>query len=169
MLQEFISSWKNIFNFHGRTCRREYWLTDLWILSILLLGGSLCFLFGLIPTPEYTLMGIVCLIGMILFELVFFVTMICAVIVKISMSVRRCHDIGLSGWIYLLCQIGFFCGIGTIVWLVLCCLDSKEDNRWGENPKKADDNNSVGSIVLAIGVFVVSIILFTVLTIADGA
>lgn len=41
MVKEFIGSCKNIFNFHGRARRREYWVTQLWLWSILLLDGIL--------------------------------------------------------------------------------------------------------------------------------
>ncbi|MCI7322687.1 MAG: DUF805 domain-containing protein [Lachnospiraceae bacterium] len=164
MVKEFIGSCKNIFNFHGRARRREYWVTQLWLWSILLLDGILALVMQYIPEEGSEAAQIVWGIGMILAVIVFLVVLIALVIMSISLSIRRCHDIGMSGWIYLLCKIGSLCcGIGSIAWLVLCCFDSKDDNKWGPNPKKADANYSAGSIVLGIVVFVASIILFQVL------
>lgn len=51
----------------------------------------------------------------------------------ISMVVRRLHDTGRSGWYYLFILIPL---VGPIMLLVWICSDSKEDNRWGPNPKR---------------------------------
>ena len=46
---------------------------------------------------------------------------------------RRLHDIGKSGWWWLIAFIPF---IGAIILLVFCCLDSHPgENRFGPNPK----------------------------------
>ena len=45
---------------------------------------------------------------------------------------RRMHDIGKSGWWYL---INFIPLVGQIIFIVLACKDSTEDNQWGPNPK----------------------------------
>ena len=49
-----------------------------------------------------------------------------------SLSVRRLHDIGKSGWWYL---INFIPLIGQVIYFIFMCRDSTEDNRWGVNPK----------------------------------
>lgn len=51
---------------------------------------------------------------------------------SIAICIRRLHDIGKSGWWYL---INFIPVIGQIIFLVFCCKDSTEDNQWGPNPK----------------------------------
>lgn len=124
MIKEFIGSCKNIFNFRGRARRREYWIAQLWLMSILLLDSVLAGMMQYIPEGESEAAQIVCGIGMILAAIVFLVVLIGLAIMGISLSIRRCHDIGMSGWVYLLCMIG--------------------------------------SIVLAIVVFVASIILFQI-------
>ena len=45
---------------------------------------------------------------------------------------RRMHDIGKSGWWYLVNLIPL---AGPIIFLVWACKDSTEDNIWGPNPK----------------------------------
>ena len=61
---------------------------------------------------------------------------ICALIHFIpglAVIVRRLHDVGKSGWFYLIVLIPF---IGLIWLLILYCTDGqKEDNKWGPNPK----------------------------------
>jgi uncharacterized membrane protein YhaH (DUF805 family) len=53
----------------------------------------------------------------------------------IGVAVRRLHDIGKSGWWYLLVFIPF---IGAIVLLVFFVMDSKEENLYGPNPKSVN-------------------------------
>ena len=50
----------------------------------------------------------------------------------LAISIRRLHDIGKSGWWYL---INFIPLVGQIIFLVFMCKDSTEDNQWGPNPK----------------------------------
>ncbi len=46
---------------------------------------------------------------------------------------RRLHDVGKSGWFYLIILIPI---IGFIGILILLCSDGdKEENKWGTNPK----------------------------------
>ncbi|MCD9150348.1 DUF805 domain-containing protein [Psychrobacter sanguinis] len=50
-----------------------------------------------------------------------------------AVTVRRLHDIGLSGWWSLLSFIPY---LGTVVLLIMCCMDSKPgSNKYGNNPK----------------------------------
>ena len=51
---------------------------------------------------------------------------------QIAITIRRLHDIGKSGWYYL---IGLIPLVGGIILLVWMCQDSTEDNQWGPNPK----------------------------------
>ncbi len=52
---------------------------------------------------------------------------------NLAISVRRLHDIGKSGWWYLISLIPL---VGGIILLVFCCQDSGPDNQWGPNPKR---------------------------------
>ena len=52
----------------------------------------------------------------------------------LAVSVRRLHDIGKSGWWYL---VGFIPYIGALVLLVFFVKDSQPgENKWGANPKE---------------------------------
>ncbi len=54
----------------------------------------------------------------------------------LAVNIRRLHDIGKSGWWYLIYLIPI---IGAIWLTVLMCLDSEPgENQWGENPKEIE-------------------------------
>ena len=54
---------------------------------------------------------------------------------SIAVGVRRLHDIGKSGWFWLVALIPL---IGWIWVIILFCQDSQPGaNKWGENPKIA--------------------------------
>ena len=50
----------------------------------------------------------------------------------LALNIRRLHDIGRSGWWYLINLIPL---AGPIIFLIWTCKDSAEDNIWGPNPK----------------------------------
>lgn len=93
--------------FDGRACRSEYWY---WVLFNFLVGIFL----GWIPY-----------LGTIL--------SILFILPSIAVSVRRLHDIGKSGWWYLLSIIPI---IGWVAMIYFCVLDSQPGvNQYGPNPK----------------------------------
>lgn len=60
---------------------------------------------------------------------------------QIAVAVRRLHDIGKSGWFYLIGLIPF---IGWILMLVWFCTDSQPgDNQYGPNPKADNYMNNI--------------------------
>jgi uncharacterized membrane protein YhaH (DUF805 family) len=110
---------KNYVNFKGRARRQEYWGFTLFYALIFAILGAFAFT------------GI----GVILFLVVFVVTLP----PSISLTVRRLHDINLSGWftlymlIMLIPVIGE--GIAIIISIVIGVVQgSAESNKFGENP-----------------------------------
>ena len=54
----------------------------------------------------------------------------------LSVTVRRFHDVGLSGWLYLLFFVLSFVYIGGVIIFVITLLPSqKHDNKWGPVPE----------------------------------
>ena len=101
---------ENYANFNGRARRSEYWYYTL----ASFIAGFIC---GLLPIPF-----IAPLLSLVLF------------IPGLAVSVRRLHDIGKSGWMYLLILIPL---VGAIILLVWFCQDSQPgENKWGANPKE---------------------------------
>lgn len=115
-MNEFILMWKNALDFKGRSRRREYWMA--YLISVILAA----IIFGLVAiTGSSIFMGLYGLYALALF------------LPSLSMAVRRLHDVGKSGWYYLIMFIPF----GVFYVLYLFCQDSEaKTNQWGEDPKK---------------------------------
>ena len=111
-------------DFNGRARRKEYWMWTLYCTIILLISMVLDNLFGL--TFEF--------LGHDLgYGWLYLIFGIIQFIPGLAVVVRRLHDVGKSGWYYLIILIPL---IGFIWILVLLCTDGvKEENKWGTNPK----------------------------------
>ena len=106
---------KNTFNYKGRARRKEYWYYILIASIIILIGFTLD---GILDTPD-TLSG---LAGFILF------------FPSLAVTIRRLHDIGKSGWWYLISAIPL---IGSLILLFWNCQEtSPETNQWGVPAKR---------------------------------
>lgn len=56
---------------------------------------------------------------------------------SMSVSIRRLHDIGKSGWYYIISFIPF---VGGILMIVAMCIEGQpHTNQWGTNPKEEED------------------------------
>ena len=106
-------------DFSGRASRKEYWMFTLihFIIS-LLIGFVAGFIAGLT--------------GIELFIYTGFIYALAVLIPCITVSVRRLHDIGKSGWWLLVAFVPF---IGGIVLLIFALIPSEEgSNAYGPNP-----------------------------------
>lgn len=113
----FLDVLKNKYaQFDGRATRSEYWYFILFSIIAYIVAGILDgFLFNLTGgLPIFTL-----IIGLGL------------LIPSIAVGIRRLHDIGKSGWWYLLAIVPFI----SLVLIAFFVMDSKEDNIYGVNPK----------------------------------
>ena len=129
----FVILWKKYYldiltnkyaDFKGRARRKEYWMWTLYYTVILLFAMVLDNALGL----NFELLGQNLGYGWL------YVTIgITHLIPGLGIVVRRLHDVGKSGWFYLIILIPL---IGFIWILVLFCTEGvKEDNKWGSNPK----------------------------------
>ncbi|MBR4156874.1 MAG: DUF805 domain-containing protein [Bacteroidales bacterium] len=118
----FIKCFKQYFDFKGRARRKEYWYFTLF-----------CFIFSILVELVGSILGM--MVGSyILHSILSLIFCIITFIPSISVSVRRLHDIGRSGWWGLLCLVPIIGWIWLIVW---ACFDSQEnENQWGPNPKE---------------------------------
>ncbi len=117
-------------DFSGRSRRKEYWYFTLFstIVSILL---------TLIDGAAGTTLdgGIGILSG--LYALV-------ALVPSLAVTVRRLHDIGKSGWFFLVAFIPF---IGPLILLYFLFQDSEEENNdWGPSPKYSNFDSRIDEI-----------------------
>ena len=107
----------NYANFRGRARRKEYWMFTLVNVIIMIASIVVRDMYGRIVfmMDTYTICALIHFIP------------------SLAVTVRRLHDIGKSGWFYLIVLIPL---IGPIWLLVLHCTEGqKEDNKWGPDPK----------------------------------
>lgn len=117
---------KNYAVFTGRARRKEFWMFTLLNILITICFYVCCFLGAAMGDAGLFIISIAYIL-LILWNLA-------ALIPSIAVTVRRLHDIGKSGWFFLLHLIP--CGIGTLILLVFMCMDSQPgDNQYGPNPK----------------------------------
>lgn len=119
----------NYANFKGRARRKEYWMFSL-IFTVLLIA-LMTIMFSVLSFSDET--GIETGPGVYLTVILVIVFLFAHFIPSIAVTVRRLHDTGNSGWLYLICLIPY---IGSIIIFVFTLLDSQDkENKWGPNPK----------------------------------
>ena len=101
--------------FSGRATRSEYWYV---VLFGYLLALLIVFLGMIIDSPEL-IIGLSTVLSLIL------------LVPGLAVCIRRLHDTGRSGWWYLLVLIPY---IGAVALLIIFCLKSSEDNKYGPKP-----------------------------------
>lgn len=125
-IEAIKSVFKNSFNFKGRARRKEFWY---FILSSLLIDVFLLYtiISQMVSSKKIEDCVILFVFLLILKKLLFLIP-------TLSVSVRRLHDVNMTGWFLL-----FFCFLsifGFIVFALYACSDSYPDtNTWGANPK----------------------------------
>lgn len=114
-MEWYLKVLKNYVGFQGRARRKEYWMYTLFSVIVSIILSVIETIIGLpsVLTGIYSL---------------------AVLLPTLAVGVRRLHDTGRSGWWLLLSFIPL---IGAIVLLVFFCEDSKENNRYGSNPKMA--------------------------------
>ena len=111
----FVKSLKNYANFSGRARRKEYWFFILVQFGVILIASVIDSIIFKKPSVLYML------------------TALALFIPSLAVSVRRLHDIGKSGWWYLICLIPL---IGAILLIVWFATETKpETNQWGKPAK----------------------------------
>lgn len=109
-------------DFSGRARRREYWTFVLVNCLIALLLMTLGLAFGE-DSPASNIM-----------VTIFYLIML---VPNLSVSVRRLHDIGKSGWYMFLSLIPLIGGLILLIWSLM---DSEPgENQYGKNPKEGEN------------------------------
>lgn len=109
-------------DFSGRARRREYWTFALVNCLIALLLMTLGLAFGE-DSPASNIM-----------VTIFYLIML---VPNLSVSVRRLHDIGKSGWYMFLSLIPLIGGLILLTWSLM---DSEPgENQYGKNPKEEEN------------------------------
>jgi uncharacterized membrane protein YhaH (DUF805 family)/cold shock CspA family protein len=118
----------NYASFRGRARRKEYWGYFLfWIIALAVACGAAAALDAALGNLDGSgAVPVVTIIVSVLFVLG-------TIIPSLGITVRRLHDIGLSGWFYLLV---FVPSVGSLIIFVMTLIPSqKHDNKWGPVPQ----------------------------------
>ena len=114
----------NYASFSGRARRKEFWMFVL-VQAIIMIG---LMILDSVLGLDFELQGISLGYGYL-----YSIGIIVHFIPSLAVVVRRLHDVGKSGWFYLLVLIPF---IGWVWLFILYCIEGqKEDNKWGPDPK----------------------------------
>jgi uncharacterized membrane protein YhaH (DUF805 family) len=114
----FLKCIRQYADFKGRARRTEYWMFTL-VCSIISYGLQIIAPFC--GDAKLIISGFLMIFGLVL------------LVPSFAVAVRRLHDVGKSGWFYLIVFIPI---IGMIWLFVLFCTDSQYgENKWGPNPK----------------------------------
>lgn len=124
--------WKvlqNYATFTGRARRSEYWYFVLFNV-----------IFAIVAMVIDNVMGTTMQLGYgvaLPYGYVYLLYSLAVFIPGLAVMVRRLHDVGKSGWMFLVALIPL---IGAIWLLVLLFTDSQVgDNKWGPNPKMVSE------------------------------
>ena len=111
----------NYANWDGRASRSEYWWFVLFILIVNIVTFVIDSTLGTMVTYDMGYVGLIAFLALLL--------------PTVSVSVRRLHDIGKSGWWILLAIIPIVNFIGIFVILVLTLMEGEEHpNQYGNVP-----------------------------------
>ncbi len=119
----------NYANFSGRARRKEYWMFTLVYAIILIACTVVDNVLGTVFMMDAGPLGEIS-IG---YGWVYTICALVHFIPAMALVVRRLHDLGKSGWFYLIILIPL---IGVLVLLVFFCFEGqKQENKWGPDPK----------------------------------
>lgn len=117
----YLKVLKQYADFKGRASRKEYWMFFLFNVIFSIAAMTLDNILGL------TISGIP-------YGPLYLIYILAVFIPGLAVSVRRLHDVGKSGWMFLIALIPL---IGAIWLLILVATDGQQgSNKWGENPKE---------------------------------
>ncbi|QDH78655.1 DUF805 domain-containing protein [Echinicola soli] len=111
-------------DFNGRARRKEYWMFALFNLLVLIVLSIVAVMLSMVLSSELP------------YILLFGAYTLAIIIPSLAVAVRRLHDIGKSGWMYL---VGLIPMIGGIWLLVLLVTEGEHGaNQYGEDPKEGE-------------------------------
>ena len=133
-----ITPFQRALDFKGRSRRKEFWLFVLFHFAAMIAGCAIFVAMGglSLETFEMTKIG-----GSLILPLAAVWFLIFA-LPMLALNVRRWHDLGYTGWMFLLFAVlsavplvGFFANIGNIIWF--CMSGTAGPNKYGDDPLDA--------------------------------
>ncbi|MCW2065468.1 UNVERIFIED_ORG: uncharacterized membrane protein YhaH (DUF805 family) [Stenotrophomonas maltophilia] len=130
-MQEMILPLKRYAQFEGRANRREYWMFQLFLLLaatvVAALSLTVALVAGLVLEADSSWMAGITIGALALVGLLWLAT----IVPLIAVTVRRLHDCGQSGWLYLLALVP---GGGLVILIFALLPGTPQDNLYGPVP-----------------------------------
>ncbi len=119
-----IAPWRRMFDFQGRSRRGEYWsaMAQFWIGYIALLV-AMVFAVRIRQSVAATVVLSISLLAWLA----------AGSILTTAAAIRRCHDMGVTGWLVLILWIPYAGWVATIV--IGCIPPGPGGNAWGPDPR----------------------------------
>ncbi len=121
-MKYYIQAIKNYANFSGRARRKEYWMFFLFNTIFAIAAMILDKILGL----SFTSIGLP-------YGYIYLAYFLFTLIPSLAVLVRRLHDVGKSGWFFL---IGIIPLVNIWLLVVLCTAGDMGTNEYGMNPKQ---------------------------------
>lgn len=125
---------ENYANFRGRARRSEFWYFNLIHISIMIL---LVFIGGILSGGNEPNNFFIAIFGLYL---------LATFIPSLAVTIRRLHDVNISGWFYLINIIPY---LGAFILFIFACINGTVGtNNYGPDPKKPiDEIDEIGQQV----------------------
>lgn len=137
-MKYYLNGWKNIFNYQGRSTRKDFWMffaIDLAISASLFFSSVIAFY----------VIGAEQLAGFL--SLLYLAYILVGIAPQLALWIRRFHDRDKSGWFYLMILIPIF-GQAYLIYNALM-EGSLGENRYGPDPKDINANVATQSAAYA--------------------
>ena len=130
-MKYYLKVLKNYAGFSGRARRKEYWMFVLFNLIFAIAAMVLDNILGTTFKMD-TAYGF----QEVPYGWIYLLYSLVVLIPAVAVTVRRLHDTGKSGWMFLI----IFIPIAGAIWLlVLMCMEgNRGPNKYGEDPKAAE-------------------------------
>lgn len=119
----YVQGLRNYAKFEGRARRKEYWMFVLFNMIFAMVALILDNVLGITIKP-------------LNYGPIYMIYALATFLPGLGLAIRRLHDVGKSGWFFLIALIPC---VGSIWLLVLLATDSQPgENQYGANPKEAE-------------------------------
>lgn len=132
IMKWFIKCLRQYADFSGRARRKEYWLFKVFYFLTFLVVALICALLqGMLNELSGGYHD-----NQSIFMIIPIIVYLGLIIPSLAVSVRRMHDVGMSGWFLL---INLIPSIGGLIYFIFTLFDSQPyKNKWGSNPKEKE-------------------------------
>jgi len=148
LVKYFKMGFQKYADFSSRSTRSEFWWFQLGyflvFIPICMIAGLLAFMLMDVDSAggeNLESFGL----AMMIFAAIVAIFLLGTFIPQVAITVRRIHDTGNSGWLYLLTMLPY---IGFIAWVIFGVMETEpRTNKWGQVPGQESENDLKDTLV----------------------